>query len=145
MAGDSIQLVVVTPVRQLLRESVTEVQLPGADGYLGVLPGHAPLITELGIGELTYRTAGGQSGLLAVIRGFAEVLPDRVSVLAETAERAEEIDINRAKEALKRAQELIAKGGENVDWDRASAALQRALVRIQVVSKHQGINIATVR
>ena len=145
MAGDSIQLVVVTPVRQLLRESVTEVQLPGADGYLGVLPGHAPLITELGIGELTYRTAGGQSGLLAVIRGFAEVLPDRVSVLAETAERAEEIDINRAKEALKRAQELIAKGDENVDWDRASAALQRALVRIQVVSKHQGINIATVR
>jgi F-type H+-transporting ATPase subunit epsilon len=145
MAGDSIQLVVVTPVRQYLSESVTEVQLPGADGYLGVLPGHAPLITELGIGELTYRTAGGQSGLLAVIRGFAEVLPDRVSVLAETAERAEEIDINRAKEALKRAQELIAKGGENVDWDRASAALQRALVRIQVVSKHQGINIATVR
>jgi F-type H+-transporting ATPase subunit epsilon len=145
MAGDSIQLVVVTPVRQLFSESVTEVQLPGADGYLGVLPGHAPLITELGIGELTYRTAGGQTGLLAVIRGFAEVLPDRVSVLAETAERAEEIDINRAKEALKRAQELIAKGGENVDWDRASAALQRALVRIQVVSKHQGINIATVR
>jgi F-type H+-transporting ATPase subunit epsilon len=145
MAGDSIQLVVVTPVRQLLSESVTEVQLPGADGYLGILPGHAPLITELGIGELTYRTAGGQTGLLAVIRGFAEVLPDRVSVLAETAERAEEIDINRAKEALKRAQELIAKGGENVDWDRASAALQRALVRIQVVSKHQGINIATVR
>jgi F-type H+-transporting ATPase subunit epsilon len=145
MAGDSIQLVVVTPVRQLLSESVTEVQLPGADGYLGVLPGHAPLITELGIGELTYRTAGGQTGLLAVIRGFAEVLSDRVSVLAEIAERAEEIDINRAKEALKRAQELIAKGGENVDWDRASAALQRALVRIQVVSKHQGINIATVR
>jgi len=145
MAGDSLQLVVVTPVRQLLSESVTEVQLPGADGYLGVLPGHAPLITELGIGELTYRTAGGQTGLLAVIRGFAEVLPDRVSVLAETAERAEEIDINRAKDALKRAQELIAKGGENVDWDRASAALQRALVRIQVVSKHQGINIATVR
>jgi F-type H+-transporting ATPase subunit epsilon len=145
MAGDSIQLVVVTPVRQYLSESVTEVQLPGADGYLGVLPGHAPLITELGIGELTYRTAGGQTGLLAVIRGFAEVLPERVSVLAETAERAEEIDINRAKEALKRAQELIAKGGENVDWDRASAALQRALVRIQVVSKHQGINIATVR
>ncbi|HEX9233581.1 MAG TPA: F0F1 ATP synthase subunit epsilon [Candidatus Acidoferrum sp.] len=145
MAGDSIQLVVVTPVRQLLSESVTEVQLPGADGYLGILPGHAPLITELGIGELTFRTAGGQTGLLAVIRGFAEVLPDRVSVLAETAERAEEIDINRAKEALKRAQELIAAGGENVDWDRASAALQRALVRIQVVSKHQGINIATVR
>jgi F-type H+-transporting ATPase subunit epsilon len=145
MAADSIQLVIVTPVRQLLGESVVEAQLPGADGYLGILPGHAPLITELGIGELTYRTSGGQSGLLAVIRGFAEVLPDRISVLAEIAERAEEIDVKRAQEALKRAQELIAKGGDNVDWDRASAALQRALVRIQVVSKHQGINIATVR
>jgi F-type H+-transporting ATPase subunit epsilon len=145
MAGDSIQLVIVTPERQLLSEPVTEVQIPGADGYFGVLPGHAPLITELGIGELTYRTTGGRTGILAVIRGFAEVLPDRVSVLAETAERAEDIDIKRAQEALQRAQERIAAGGENIDWDRASAALQRALVRIQVVSKHQGINIATVR
>jgi len=145
MAADSLQLVVVTPERQLLSEEVTEAQLPGADGYLGVLPGHAPLITELGIGELTYHTTDGQSGLLAVIRGFAEVLPDRISLLAEVAERAEDIDLKRAQDALKRAQELIAKGGENVDWDRASAALQRALVRIQVVSKHQGVNIATVR
>jgi F-type H+-transporting ATPase subunit epsilon len=144
MAGDSIQLVVVTPVSQLLSEAVSEVQLPGADGYLGVLPGHAPLITELGIGELTYKTASGQTGLLAIIRGFAEVLPQRVSVLAETAEFPEDIDLNRAKEALKRAQERIAAGGD-IDWDRASASLQRALVRLQVVSKHQGINIATVR
>ena len=144
MAGDSIQLVVVTPVNQLLSDAVTEVQLPGADGYLGVLPGHAPLITELGIGELTYKTANGQTGQLAIIRGFAEVLPERVAVLAETAERPDDIDVNRAQQALKRAQELIAKGGD-IDWDRASASLQRALVRIQVVSKHQGINIATVR
>lgn len=145
MAADSIQLVVVTPERQLLSRPVTEVQLPGADGYLGILPGHAPLITELGIGELSYRTADGESGLLAIIRGFAEVLPERVSVLAEIAERAEDIDVDRAKEALKRAQEVIAKGGQDVDWDRASASLARALVRIQVVTKHQGINIATVR
>ena len=145
MAGDSIQLVIVTPARQLLSEPVTEVQLPGADGYLGVLPGHAPLITELGIGELTCRTTGGRTVILAVIRAFAEVLPDRVAVLAETAERAEDIDVKRAQAALQRAQERIAAGGENIDWDRASAALQRALVRIQVVSKHQGINIATVR
>jgi F-type H+-transporting ATPase subunit epsilon len=145
MLPDSQQLVIVTPVRQLLSESVVEAQLPGADGYLGILPGHAPLITELGVGELSYRTVSGQSGLLAVIRGFAEVLPDRVSVLAEMAERAEDIDIKRAQEALKRAQERIARGGENIDWDRASLALARALVRIQVVSKHQGINIATVR
>jgi F-type H+-transporting ATPase subunit epsilon len=145
MQPGSLQLVVVTPERQLLSEPVTEVQLPGADGYLGVLPGHAPLITELGIGELTYLTTSGQSGLLAVVRGFAEVLQDRVSVLAEMAERAEDIDLKRAQEALKRAQERIAAGGENIDWDRASMALQRALVRIQVVSKHQGINIATAR
>ena len=145
MAADFIQLVVVTPERQLLSEAVSEVQLPGADGYLGVLPGHAALITQLGIGELSFRKSGGGSELLAIIRGFAEVLPDRVSVLAEIAERAEDIDIKRAQDALKRAQELIAKGGENIDWDRASAALQRALVRIQVVSKHQGVNIATVR
>ncbi len=144
MAGDSIQLAVVTPVNQLLSETVTEVQLPGADGYLGVLPGHAPLITELGIGELTYKTANGQAGLLAIIRGFAEVLPERVSVLAEIAERPEDIDANRAQQALKRAQERIAAGGD-IDWERASASLQRALVRVQVVSKHQGINIATVR
>src|SRR5205807_9612507 len=93
MAVESFQLVVVTPERQLLSEPVTEAQLPGADGYLGVLPGHAPLITEPGIGELTYKTASGKSGLLAVIRGFAEFLPHRLSVLAEIAERAEDIDI----------------------------------------------------
>jgi F-type H+-transporting ATPase subunit epsilon len=145
MLPDSIQLVVVTPERQILKETVSEVTLPGADGYLGVLPGHAPLITEMGIGELTYKTKGGQSGLLAVIRGFAEVLPDHVSVLAETAEFAEDIDLSRAQEALKRAQERIAKGGDNIDWDRATLALQRALVRVQVVSKHQGVNIATAR
>ena len=143
--ADSIQLVVVTPERQILKETVSEVTMPGADGYLGVLPGHAPLITELGVGELAYRTTGGQNGLLAVIRGFAEVLPDRVSVLAATAEFAEDIDLTRAQEALKRAQERIAKGGENIDWDRATLSLQRALVRINVVSKHQGINIASAR
>jgi F-type H+-transporting ATPase subunit epsilon len=145
MLPDSIQLVVVTPERQILKETASEVTLPGADGYLGVLPGHAPLITELGIGELTYKTKGGESGLLAVIRGFAEVLPDHVSVLAETAEFAEDIDLSRAQEALKRAQERIARGGENIDWDRATMALQRALIRIQVVSKHQGVNIVTAR
>src|SRR5258706_10205675 len=110
MLSESIELVVVTPGKQQLRQSAKEVQLPGADGYLGVLPGHAPLITELGIGELTYKSSNGQSGLLAIIRGFAEVLPDRISVLAELAERAEDIDLNRAQEALKRAQERLAKG-----------------------------------
>jgi len=145
MLPEAIQLVIVTPERQILKETVSEVTMPGADGYLGVLPGHAPLITELGAGELTYRTTGGQTGLLAVIRGFAEVLPDRVSILAETAEFAEDIDLERAQAALKRAQERIAKGGEDIDWDRATMSLQRALVRIQVVFKHQGVNIASAR
>jgi F-type H+-transporting ATPase subunit epsilon len=145
MLPEAIQLVIVTPERQILKETVSEVTLPGADGYLGVLPGHAPLITELGVGELTYRTSGGQTGLLAVIRGFAEVLPDRVSILAETAEFAEDIDLERAQAALKRAQERIAKGGEDIDWDRATMSLRRALVRIQVVFKHQGVNIASAR
>jgi F-type H+-transporting ATPase subunit epsilon len=145
MLPEAIQLVIVTPKRQILKETVSEVTMPGADGYLGVLPGHAPLITELGVGELTYRTTGGQTGLLAVIRGFAEVLPDRVSILAETAEFAEDIDLERAQAALKRAQERIAKGGEDIDWDRATMSLQRALVRIQVVFKHQGVNIASAR
>ena len=144
MLPDAIQLVIVTPERQVLNESVSEVTMPGANGYLGVLPGHAPLITELGVGELTYKTKGGESGLLAVMSGFAEVLPDRVSVLAETAEFAEDIDLNRAEAALKRAQERISKGGD-IDWDRATLSLQRALIRIQVVHKHQGVNIATVR
>ena len=128
-----------------MKETVSEVTMPGADGYLGVLPCHAPLITELGVGELTYRTTGGQAALLAVIRGFAEVLPDRVAVLAETAELAQDIDLQRAQAALKRAQERIAKGGDNIDWDRATLALQRALVRINVVSKHQGVSIASAR
>jgi F-type H+-transporting ATPase subunit epsilon len=145
MLPEAIQLVIVTPERQILKETVSEVTMPGADGYLGVLPGHAPLITELGVGELTIRPTGGQTALLAVIRGFAEVLPDRVSVLAETAEFAEDIDLQRAQAALKRAQERIAKGGDNIDWDRATLALQRALVRINVVSKHQGVNIASAR
>ncbi|MBS1840209.1 MAG: F0F1 ATP synthase subunit epsilon [Acidobacteria bacterium] len=135
MSAGAIQLVIVTPERQLLSQSVSEVTLPGADGELGVLPGHAPLITELGIGELRYKEAGGAaSEPIAVIRGFTEVLPDRVTVLAETAERPEEIDIERAKKALERAEKRIAAGPgtQDIDWDRATASLQRALVRIKV-------------
>lgn len=133
--ADAIQLVIVTPERQLLSGGVTEVTLPGAEGELGVLPGHAPLITELGIGELRYRKTDGMfSDPIAIIRGFAEVLPERVTVLAETAELAEEIDIERAKRALERAEKRIAAGPgtQDMDWDRATASLQRALVRIKV-------------
>ncbi len=142
MLPESLQLIVVTPERQLLSETVVEVVIPGLEGQLGILPGHAPLITELGIGELTYRVSGGGTPApLAIISGFAEVLPDRVTVLAETAERAEEIDIARAEAALARAQKRLASNDTNIDWDRASIALQRALIRIQVVRKHRGVPI----
>ncbi len=139
MLPQSIELVIVTPERQLLRETVAELQLPGANGYLGVLPGHAPLMTELGIGELSYRKAGGNQGdVLALIRGFAEVLPDRVTLLAETAEFAAEIDLERAEAARVRAEKRLASNDPNIDWDRASIGLQRALIRIQVSRKRRG-------
>jgi F-type H+-transporting ATPase subunit epsilon len=139
MSAEAIELVIVTPKRQLLRESASEVQLPGADGYLGVLPGHAPLITELGIGELSYHDLNGkESTHMAILSGFAEVLPDRVTVLAETAEFAHEIDVARAEAALARAEKRLASGDTNIDWDRAGVALQRALIRIQVARKRRG-------
>lgn len=133
MLPSAIQLEIVTPERELVSESVESVQLPGLDGELGILPGHAPLITELGLGQLTYFHAG-QTGHLAILGGFAEVLPDRVSVLAEIAELAEEIDVKRAEEAKQRAEKRLASGGTDVDWNRAAIALQRALIRLQVAS-----------
>ena len=141
MAAAAIQLVVVTPTRQLLRVQASEVTLPGAKGYLGILPGHAPLMTELGIGELTYRTSpsSAPSEPILLTRGFAEVLPDRVTVLAETAEMAAEIDLARAEAAKARAEKRLESGDSNIDWDRASVALQRALIRIQVARKHRGV------
>ena len=139
MLPEAIQLVVVTPERQLLRESVVEVDVPGKEGQLGILPGHAPLMTEIGIGALSYRaSASSHPVTLAVIQGFAEVLPDRVTVLAETAERAEEIDLARAEAAKARAEKRLASNDTNIDWDRAVAALQKSLIRIQVARKRQG-------
>jgi F-type H+-transporting ATPase subunit epsilon len=139
MAADNIELVVVTPAKQLLRRNVMEVTLPGAEGCIGVLPGHAPLITALGVGELNFHDADGKEAEhLSIIRGFAEVLPNRVTLLAETAEFAAEIDIARAEEARARAEKRLSSGDTNIDWDRASVALQRALIRIQVARKYRG-------
>ncbi len=136
MMPDDIELVIVTPEKQLLRGKVANMQMPAENGYLGILPGHAPLMTELGIGELSYHDVSGkESTHVAIVRGFAEVLPDRVTVLAETAERAEEIDVQRAKDALARAEKRLATNDPNIDWDRANIALQRALIRIQVATK----------
>jgi len=142
MLPEAIELTVVTPERQLLRETVVEVTIPGPDGALGILPGHAPLMTELGIGELGYRTAtSSQPIFVCVVRGFAEVLPDRATVLAETAERAEEIDLARAEAAKARAERRLASNDTNIDWDRATVALQRALIRIQIARKHSGVPV----
>ena len=133
-----IQLTVVTPERSLVNEQVDELQIPGAEGYLGVLPGHAPLFTELKVGELSYRK-GSTWTSLAVAWGFAEVLPDQVRILAETAERAHEIDLERAARAKDRAEQRLMQGGDDVDYDRARVALQRALIRIQVGRKLRSV------
>jgi F-type H+-transporting ATPase subunit epsilon len=146
MLPKSIELVIVTPERQLLRQTVVEVTLPGGDGCLGILPGHAPLITELGIGELTYRAkSASEAELLAIISGFAEVLGDRVTVLAEIAERPDEIDLARAEEAKKRAEQRLATASSdpNMDWGRAAIALQRSLIRIQVARKRHGAPVSS--
>jgi len=142
MLPEAIELIVVTPERELLRETVVEVTIPGFEGELGILPGHAPLMTELGIGELNYRTGTTSHPIvLSVLRGFAEVLPERVTVLAETAERAEEIDLARAEAALARAEKRLASNDTNIDWDRATVALQRALIRIQIARKHRDVAV----
>ena len=129
-----LELEVATPERELVREAVAEVQIPAKNGYVGILPGHAPLITELAVGEITYRN-GGATHHLAVAWGFAEVLPDKVTILAETAERAEEIDPKRAQEAKARAEQRLKSGSTDVDYARAETALQRAECRLQVCEK----------
>ena len=135
MLAENIALEVVTPELQLVREHAHAVQLPGREGYLGILPGHAPLITELGIGKLSYRK-GSETFYLTLVHGFAEVLPDRVIVLAEVAELAEDVDMARARAARERAEKRLSKPDDpDVDWKRASFALQRALLRLQVATK----------
>ena len=131
--AETFQLEIVTPEKMVVRDFAEECQIPGKNGYLGILPGHAPLITELGVGEITYRKEG-DTRHLAVAWGFAEVLPDKVTILAETAERAEEIDVNRAREARQRAQELLTSASAEVDYSRAGAALERADVISRVVA-----------
>src|SRR5688572_2267510 len=111
-----ILLEIVTPDRSILREEVDEVQLPGSEGYLGVLPGHTPLLTMLKVGELWYRI-GQEKHYLAIALGFAEVLPDRVTILAHVAERAQDIDIERAGAAKRRAEERMATRDADVDFE----------------------------
>ena len=129
-----LTLEIVTPDRSIVREEVDEVELPGSEGYLGVLPGHTPLLTMLKVGELWYR-AGQEKHYLAIAFGFAEVLPDRVTILAELAERADEIDVARAEAAKRRAEERIAKPAPGIDFERARLALMKALARLQVSTR----------
>ena len=132
--ADSFQLEVVTPEKMVVKESVEEAQIPGKNGYLGILPGHAPLITELAVGEITYRS-GGTTHYLSVAWGFAEVLPERVTILAETAERPEDIDVKRALAAKARAEEHLKTGKTEADFTHAEHELQRAEIRLQVAEK----------
>ncbi len=130
-------LEVVTPRRLLVSEEVTELVAPGSEGYFGVLPGHTPFMTTLKIGELTYWN-GREERHLSVAWGYAEVRPEKMVVLAETAERAAEIDVERAEAARRRAEERLRQwGDETVDFTRAQAALQRALTRLAVAAKGQ--------
>jgi F-type H+-transporting ATPase subunit epsilon len=132
-----IDLQIVTPDRLVVREQVDEVQIPGAEGYFGVLPGHTPLLASLAVGELWYRK-GQEKSYLSIAGGFAEVLPDRVTLLATVAERPEEIDVSRAEAARQRAQERLSQPRADVDYERARLALQRAITRIDVSSRVPG-------
>ena len=133
--ADTFQLEIVTPEKAVVREAATEAQIPGKKGYLGILPGHAPLITELAVGEISYKRPGGGEEHLAVAWGFAEVLPNKVIILAETAERAADIDVARAEEQRKRAEERLRSLDPDTDFERARVALERAIVRIQVATR----------
>jgi len=132
-----LQLQIVSADRSLVNEQVDEVEIPGADGYLGVLPGHTPLLVTLQVGELWYRQGPGDSHkhYLSIAFGFAEVQPDRVTILAQIAEPAHEIDVARADAAKKRAEERLIKPTTDMDFERARVALLKALVRLQVASR----------
>jgi F-type H+-transporting ATPase subunit epsilon len=133
--ANALELTVVTPERALIRETVDEVQVPGLNGYLGLLPGHAPLFSELSIGELSYVRRGEKTSI-ALAGGFIEISDDNVHVLAGAAEPAAEIDVERASAARSRADEWISKGGEDVDYARALDARKRAEVRLSVAERH---------
>jgi F-type H+-transporting ATPase subunit epsilon len=129
-----LQLQIVSADRSLVNEQVDEVEVPGADGYFGVLPGHTPLLALLGAGELWYRQ-GQEKSYLMVAFGFAEVQPDHVTILAEIAERPEEIDVPRAEAARKRAEEQVAAVTVDVDAEQARTTLLKSQLRMQVASR----------
>lgn len=131
-----ITLEIVTPDRALVTAQVDELQLPGSEGYFGVLPGHTPMLATLQVGEMWYRI-GQEKHYLALAFGFVEVLPERVTVLAQIAERAEDIDVARAEAAKRRAEERVAATSTttNMDFERARIAMMKSLIRLQVASR----------
>ncbi len=132
-----IELQIVTPDRLIVEDQVDEVQVPGAEGYFGVLPGHTPMLAALAVGELWYRK-GQEKMYLSIAFGFAEVLPDRVTILARLAERAEDIDAERAETARRRAEERLAQPKLDLDYERARVALLKAMARLQVAGRVPG-------
>jgi F-type H+-transporting ATPase subunit epsilon len=132
--ANTFQLEIVTPSRLLVKDAAEEAQIPGLGGYLGILPGHAPLITELAVGVITYK-ASDATHTLSVAWGFMEVLPDKVTILAETAERPQEIDVERAQKAKDRAEQRLKSNDLQVDYPRAEDALQRAETRLNVAKE----------
>ena len=129
-----LQLQIVSADRSLLNETVDEVVIPGFDGYFGVLPGHTPLLAVLQVGELWYRQ-GQEKHYVSIAFGFAEVLPDRVTILAQIAETADEIDLARAEAAKKRAEERLARPTVDMDAERARISLLKSLIRLQVATR----------
>ena len=129
-----IELQIVTPDRPIVQEQVDEVEIPGSEGYFGVLPGHTPLLASLAVGELWYRK-GQEKFYLSIAFGFVEVLPDRVTILAQIAERPEEIDRQRAETARQRAQERLARPRMEMDFERARIAMMKSLIRLQVATR----------
>ena len=134
--AEELTLEVVTPEREVVRESVDEVQLPGLSGYLGILPGHTPLLTELGIGPLTYKKGSG-TRYVAVLGGLAEVLPQHITVLAEAAERGEEIDAARARADLAEAEKKLASASADpkTDWDAVLKSVASARARLEAATR----------
>lgn len=139
-----IELQIVTPERLIVSEQVDEIQVPGVEGYFGVLPGHTPFLAALAVGEMWYRK-GQEKTYLSIAGGFAEVLPDRVTLLATLAERAEDIDVARAESARQRAEQRLAQPPADVDYERARLALQKAVARLQVASRIPGMRVGELK
>ncbi len=135
--ADTFELEIATPERSILKETVLRAQIPGKDGYLGILPGHAALVSELATGTLTYATVAGTTSVIAVHGGFVEVLNDHVSVLADIAEPGVEIDKSRAQKALERASRELTNSSEGSDPASALAAVMRAETRLEAARKAQ--------